>query len=200
MKTKICTKCGVEKSLDGFGRQSGRKDGLQSNCKACNKAYREANRESRIKYLREYHAANRDAHLKQMREYAAANREAIRKRSRAYRAANREAIRESKQKAYWAGMDHLKDVSITNRPHVGYRWYWPDGSVAYVGITYRSVAERVKEHVYESPWYREDLIAPTVHEVEFANLAEGQAWERDQVEAAVERGDYILNTVFNPAV
>lgn len=34
---KVCTKCGVEKQIDAFNRHPTSKDGLQSNCRDCNK-------------------------------------------------------------------------------------------------------------------------------------------------------------------
>lgn len=50
MKTKICTKCGVEKGLDEFHNDQCRKDGKVSHCKKCislyTKKYRNENKES----------------------------------------------------------------------------------------------------------------------------------------------------------
>lgn len=37
-KTKRCSKCRKRKPLEGFNRQSDKPDGLQSACRACNKA------------------------------------------------------------------------------------------------------------------------------------------------------------------
>ena len=37
---KRCSKCGVEKPLDQFYRQRGRKDGRTSHCKICRNAYK----------------------------------------------------------------------------------------------------------------------------------------------------------------
>lgn len=42
---KICIKCKVEKEESLFSIRSKSKDGLQSNCKACCKAYKELNKE-----------------------------------------------------------------------------------------------------------------------------------------------------------
>lgn len=54
--TKTCTRCGVEKPLDGFHRDKSKKDGRQTYCKACNAAWRQAN----PNYFTEWHAANRE--------------------------------------------------------------------------------------------------------------------------------------------
>ena len=47
---KKCTKCGVEKMAEEFSKMAAAKDGMQSNCKACNKVssaeYRDANSEA----------------------------------------------------------------------------------------------------------------------------------------------------------
>lgn len=34
---KICSKCGVEKSLDEFNKNSSKRDGVQVYCKICNR-------------------------------------------------------------------------------------------------------------------------------------------------------------------
>ncbi|MBA7487094.1 hypothetical protein ES707_22656 [subsurface metagenome] len=44
MKTKLCTKCGEEKSLEEFHRCKSNKDGRYSNCKICKNAKNKARR------------------------------------------------------------------------------------------------------------------------------------------------------------
>ena len=39
METKVCTKCGEEKSLDDFYRNKNTKDGRMSECKTCRRKY-----------------------------------------------------------------------------------------------------------------------------------------------------------------
>jgi hypothetical protein len=55
---KKCTKCGVEKEEGEFHNNKGRKDGLNSRCKACVKEYQNANKERIAVYNREYYEAN----------------------------------------------------------------------------------------------------------------------------------------------
>ena len=43
--TKQCSKCKEPKSISKFGKHSGKKDGLQSICKPCQKLYYRENRE-----------------------------------------------------------------------------------------------------------------------------------------------------------
>lgn len=76
---KRCTKCDEYKSRDQFSRQSRSRDGLQSECKDCNREYRQSNAEHRREYQREYNQVNA---------------ESIRDRKRIYRQKNAEWIRE----------------------------------------------------------------------------------------------------------
>ena len=58
--TKVCTKCGEEKTLDCFFKQKTGKYGVRTTCKKCDNAYREANKD-KIKAFREaYYKSNKD--------------------------------------------------------------------------------------------------------------------------------------------
>ena len=50
---KVCTKCGVWKSLDEFCKDKSKKDGRRSDCKECQKGYRAKNKEKRRLYSKE---------------------------------------------------------------------------------------------------------------------------------------------------
>lgn len=52
--TKVCTKCGLEKSRNEFYRRSGALDGLRSHCKACVSAWGKENTEARRQSWRRY--------------------------------------------------------------------------------------------------------------------------------------------------
>ena len=58
--TKTCPKCGEDKPLSEYNRNRKRKDGLQVYCKACLKAYREANKEQIAARGKAYREANKD--------------------------------------------------------------------------------------------------------------------------------------------
>lgn len=55
---KTCGKCGETKPLDGFSKDRRAKDGVQSKCKTCNKAYREANAEKIAATKKKWEQAN----------------------------------------------------------------------------------------------------------------------------------------------
>ena len=70
---KKCSKCGVEKSDRDFSIARRCRSGLQSSCKACNKEYREKNRDKIINYHRKLRSDNVDLSRKRSRDYAARN-------------------------------------------------------------------------------------------------------------------------------
>jgi hypothetical protein len=110
---KTCTKCHETKPVEDFAKDNRTEGGLQPKCKACNKAYREANRESIIPYLREYHKVNgKDCHKKRVangyfKKYRQENREAIREYARDYRKKNRGNL--------WADRNPEKTREINKR-------------------------------------------------------------------------------------
>lgn len=76
---KTCTKCGVEKPLDQFSRNSRASDGRQSQCKACfaayRKVYREANKEKIVAQQKAYRAANAEKESARKKAHYEVNRE-----------------------------------------------------------------------------------------------------------------------------
>ena len=122
MKTKVCTKCKVEKELSEFHKQKNGKYGVKGQCKVCinqqnrerKKEYYEQNREQIIQKRKEYYQQKREEILEKQREYnqrpevkqhkkqykkeyAQQNREAIREYKKEYNKQNREAIRKQKK-------------------------------------------------------------------------------------------------------
>jgi hypothetical protein len=78
---KVCRLCGVEKPLDVFYRAAGMRDGLRSECKACNLAIRAeknaANPQPNRDRVKRWQQANRDKYLAKQREYVESGRKAI---------------------------------------------------------------------------------------------------------------------------
>lgn len=55
---KKCTSCQVLKSFDSFAKNKSHKDGLHTQCKRCNKAYRAERTKLNIEYHRKYRLVN----------------------------------------------------------------------------------------------------------------------------------------------
>lgn len=96
MKTKKCTKCGIEKPLTEFHKRSSSKDGHASQCKSCV-----------AKYYAQHHAKNKEKKLKQMAEYYAKNKEKISKKTAEYYTQNKEKI--LKRKAEHHSLPDVKE-------------------------------------------------------------------------------------------
>lgn len=97
---KQCTKCRVEwpRDVAHFHRSARARDGLKWECKACEAARYQADRESRIaksaaRYAILRESGNREAYRQKARERYAANREARRAYFAKYREANRDKMR-----------------------------------------------------------------------------------------------------------
>jgi hypothetical protein len=58
METKVCTKCGIEKPLDQFAKNSSKPDGLSPQCKEC-----------KHKYYEEYYKKHKNEIYKKHRSY-----------------------------------------------------------------------------------------------------------------------------------
>ena len=55
IKTKICTKCGRELSIDSFYKDNRAKNGLQCWCKVCKNEHNQANKEHYSQYHNQYY-------------------------------------------------------------------------------------------------------------------------------------------------
>lgn len=108
--TKKCSKCGETKDVGLFSKKKDGKDGLNSRCKACDKAHREANKEkiaAKKKAYRDankekiaaYNEANKEKTVAYQKAYREANKEELSAKDKAYREANKEKIAAQK-KAY----------------------------------------------------------------------------------------------------
>lgn len=95
---KFCPKCEVLKSAEFFSKNRRRSDGLQSECKACYKEYRDENKDVINAHNRQQRADNLEEHL--ARE--AAQREVHKTKRHAYinqwRKDNPEKVREIRRR------------------------------------------------------------------------------------------------------
>jgi 5-methylcytosine-specific restriction endonuclease McrA len=106
---KQCTKCREFKpaTAEFFTRAKRGKFGFRAQCKACERAYRVANREHRLAVDRAYHAANRERRNAESHAYHEANKERSRAKNRAWAAANAERNREAARSYYAANKDKV---------------------------------------------------------------------------------------------
>jgi len=83
METKKCSKCKEEKSVEFFGKDKKRKDGLRLHCNDCrkieSKIYNKKNKEKRRETIKKYYEANRESILKKQIEYTINNHDKIKK-------------------------------------------------------------------------------------------------------------------------
>lgn len=72
---KKCSSCGVEKPLDAYRKQAGRKFGRQSQCKECRRKHYEANKERILRAAADWKRSNKEAHLQNAKDWRKANLE-----------------------------------------------------------------------------------------------------------------------------
>ena len=121
---KRCTNCGETKPREAFNRNKTKRDGLDSGCKACKRAYRLANRERIsgdkrayaaanaeriVEYRREYYASNAERLKEKQRKYYVANSEQAAEYTREYRQKNAERIAERNREYYAANAERLAE-------------------------------------------------------------------------------------------
>jgi len=69
MKTKICSKCNIERDVCEFGKSNKTKNGLRSECKSCRKNFALLNKEKISEYQKKYYNINRDKKITYQKKY-----------------------------------------------------------------------------------------------------------------------------------
>lgn len=92
METKICTKCGIEKSVDCFRKEKRVKSGLQGQCKICEKEYYLKRKDKCKKYMKEYYIKNKEKLSEQNKIYRENHKEEKKIQDKIYRENNRDKI------------------------------------------------------------------------------------------------------------
>lgn len=106
METKICSKCKIEKTIDCFRKEKRTKNGLQAQCKMCEKEYRLKNREKQINYMKEYYKKNKEELLQKNKTYRENHKEEKKLNDKFYRENHkkerneRELIRKNQDPVY----------------------------------------------------------------------------------------------------
>jgi hypothetical protein len=99
---KTCTKCGEAKPLSEYHANPRNASGLQSNCKACQRAaakrWRVTNKQHITQYNSAYRASNREAITAQERQYRTTNKEKLAAKDRRRHLSNPNAALMRKQK------------------------------------------------------------------------------------------------------
>lgn len=86
---KECSKCGQEKNIDRFSKDSSKKDGMYSSCKDCKKIvndkYYKENIDVRKKCIHEHYIKNKDEIIKRKLEQRRRNKKVYNKKRNEYR-------------------------------------------------------------------------------------------------------------------
>lgn len=105
-QSKTCSKCGQLTPLENFRANRKAKDGLQSACKPCQKAFYQKNQKYYSEKSLEYRQKNIDLIRQRHRDYYARNSEKHKAYSRQYYWNNLEKAREQRRKTYDKNPEH----------------------------------------------------------------------------------------------
>jgi len=109
---KVCTRCGISKSITCFGKCKCNADGLQYVCKSCRKLYRDSNKELLNRQSSDYYYDNREVSLSKQKQYYQKNKEKIAKKSKIYRNSNKERIADVNKLYRKSNKARLSDKSM----------------------------------------------------------------------------------------
>jgi hypothetical protein len=126
---KQCTKCKEVKELTEFAKQTSNKNGLQSKCKDCDKAYYQVNKDKIKAYKQAYYQVNKDkakAYREENKDRKAAwnktyykiNKDKRRAYLKAYREANRDKIKTKNQEWKEANRENIKAYREANKDKI----------------------------------------------------------------------------------
>ena len=129
--TRVCSKCGKEKSVSEFYKHKGCKYGVRSVCKECDKEYKKEYGENNKEYYKEYYENNKDKIKEQNKEYRENNKEyykeyyennkehykeyrennkdKIKEYHKEYRENNKDKIKEQQKEYYENNKDKIKE-------------------------------------------------------------------------------------------
>lgn len=106
---KACSRCKGSYNIQLFRKNRNKKDGLHSQCKACELEYRNRTREDRLVKSKAYYVRNRDLFSSKHKLYRSKNKEILKAYRANYRRAN--VVKE----AIWKGSWYTKNVKNISR-------------------------------------------------------------------------------------
>ncbi len=113
---KECSRCRRVLALDAFAKDRNRVDGLYTQCKDCEREYRNKNRgvllEKKREGARRHYEANREVVLKRNAQWRSDNPDIQRERSRRYREEHKEAIAMKDSNYRSRNADRIKQQGI----------------------------------------------------------------------------------------
>lgn len=114
MKTKVCEKCWIEKSIEEFELRTDTGK-YRNTCKLCRKKYLEEYAKTNEKRLKEYrkkwYLDNHENKLKYQREYSKTNAEVLKEKNKLYREKNKERIHAYKLEYYKNNKEFVSEQS-----------------------------------------------------------------------------------------
>jgi len=97
---KTCCQCNKEKPFTEFNKAKNRKDGHQTICRECQRAYRKANKETLSLLNKKWREENKEELRQKKKQYRIENKEAHNERNRKWAAENREQEKVRNRKYY----------------------------------------------------------------------------------------------------
>jgi len=97
IKTKVCSRCKIEKLTTDFAKNKYQKDGLANQCKVCNKEYRIKNKDKLSEYFKKHYLENieelRISKSEISKKWYVKNKEKVSEKSKEYYIANIDKIK-----------------------------------------------------------------------------------------------------------
>jgi len=107
-KTKICSKCKIQRLLEEFDKDKTKKDGYYSSCKICKKKYHQEHRERHREYCKGYFQKNKERIKKRQHNHYLKNKEKISKRDKEYYLNNSAKIIKKQSTYYQKNKEKIK--------------------------------------------------------------------------------------------
>lgn len=140
---KICSKCGIEKTIEEFNRNKNRKDGLVCQCRNCQKEYYEINKEKIKESSKRWRENNPEKAKENYKRWCENNLEKEKESSKRWRENNPERTKELHKRWY---ENNPVLVSLRNRLQKVFKLYSKTGkcgSSKKYGIDYQAIIEHL---------------------------------------------------------